>query len=107
LELLGICYWLIEIKHYRRWSKPFVIFGANALALYVFSETLGRLMTLERWRLPRTDGTTGNLQTFIYERLFASWAAPVNASLFYAIIYIFFCLFLLWLLYRKNIFIKV
>jgi predicted acyltransferase len=107
LQLLGICYWLIEIKNYRRWSKPFVIFGANALALYVFSETLGRLMTLEYRTLPLPSGTTGNLQTFIYEHLFASWATPLNASLFYAIVYIFFCLFLMWLLYRKNIFIKV
>jgi predicted acyltransferase len=107
LQLLGICYWLIEIKNYRLWSKPFVIFGANALALYVFSETLGRLMTLEYWSLPLKGGATGNLQSFLYQHLFASWAAPLQASLLYAIAYIFFCLFLMWLLYRKDIFIKV
>ena len=105
LDLLALCYWLIEIKGYRRWSKPFEIFGVNALALFVFSGLFSRLMSL--WKMPRADGTTGNLQTFIFDHLFAPWAAPINASLFYALTYILFWLFLMWLLYRKKIYIKV
>jgi predicted acyltransferase len=49
----------------------------------------------------------GNLQTFIYDNLFASWATPLNASLLYAICFTLLWLFLMWLLYRKNIYIKV
>ena len=105
LQLLGICYWLVDIKGYRRWAKPFVIFGVNALALFVFSGLLARLMGIIK--IPRGDGSAIALQPFIYKNLFASWAAPLNASLLYAIVYIFFWLLLMWLLYRKNIFIKV
>ncbi|HKC65219.1 MAG TPA: heparan-alpha-glucosaminide N-acetyltransferase domain-containing protein, partial [Pyrinomonadaceae bacterium] len=32
LELLAVCYWLVDIKGYKRWAKPFIIFGVNALA---------------------------------------------------------------------------
>jgi predicted acyltransferase len=105
LQLLAICYWLVDIKGYRGWAKPFIIFGVNALALFVFSGLLARLMGIIK--LPRGDGSSLALQPYIYKNLFASWAAPLNASLLYAITYIFFWLLLMWLLYRKNIFIKV
>ncbi len=105
LQLLAICYWLVDIKDYKRWARPFIIFGVNALALFVFSGLLGRLMGVIK--LPRGDGSSIALQPFIFRNLFASWASPLNASLLYAITYIFFWLFLMWLLYRKRIFIKV
>lgn len=105
LQLLAFCYWLVDIKGYRRWAKPFIIFGVNALALFVFSGLLGRLMSVIK--LPRGDGSSIGFQPFIFQNLFASWASPVNASLFYALTYILFWLLMMWLLYRKNIFIKV
>jgi predicted acyltransferase len=105
LLLLGFCYWLIEIKNYRRWSWPFVVFGVNAITLFVGSGLMAKLMGL--WKIPRTNGTNGNLQTFIYEHLFAAWAAPPNASLLYAISFLLLWLLLMWLLYRKKIFIKI
>ncbi|MFN2452823.1 MAG: acyltransferase family protein [Pyrinomonadaceae bacterium] len=105
LQLLAVCYWLIEIKNYRAWAKPFVIFGVNAIALFVGSALLARLMNL--WRLPRMNGQLGTSKTYIYEHLFLSWAAPINASLFYALAYLLVWLGLMTLLYRKKIFIKV
>ncbi len=105
LLLLGFCYWLIEIKNYRRWAWPFVVFGVNAITLFVGSGLMAKLMGL--WKIPRADGTRGNLQTFIYEHLFGSWAQPINASLLYAIGFLLTWLLLMWLLYRKNIFIKI
>ena len=47
------------------------------------------------------------VQGWIFRNLFLTWAAPINASLAYAIAFILLWLFLMWLLYRKNIFIKV
>ncbi|HKY27404.1 MAG TPA: heparan-alpha-glucosaminide N-acetyltransferase domain-containing protein, partial [Pyrinomonadaceae bacterium] len=35
LQFLALCYWIIDIKGYRRWAKPFEVFGLNAIALYV------------------------------------------------------------------------
>ena len=35
--LLGLFYWLIDVKNYRAWAKPFVWIGANAIAIYVLA----------------------------------------------------------------------
>jgi predicted acyltransferase len=105
LQLLAICYWLIDIKGYRRWSTPFIIFGVNAIAVYVLSALLGRIMTL--WLIPTMNGGMGNLKSFIFEHAFLSWAAPINASLAYSISYVLLWLGLMTILYRRNIFIKV
>jgi predicted acyltransferase len=105
LLFFAVCYWLIEIQNHRRWTKPFIIFGANALALYFLSAIFGRMMTL--WPMARANGAPGNLKSFLVDHLFSSWLSPINASLFWAITYVLFWLAVLTVLYRKNIFIKV
>jgi predicted acyltransferase len=58
-------------------------------------------------RIPNADGARISSQGWIFRNLFLSWATPINASLFYAIAFILLWLFLMWLLYRKQIYIKV
>lgn len=105
LCFLGFCYWLIDIKNYRKWTKPFVIFGMNALALFVFSGLFGRFLSIIT--VTGLEGKQISLQKWIFDSLFIPLGAPINASLIYAICFILFGLFLMWLLYRKKIFIKV
>jgi predicted acyltransferase len=105
LQLLALCYWVIDIKGYRRWAWPFVVFGVNAIALFVGSGLMVKLMGMIK--VPRGDGPTTSLQGWIFHNLFLPWASPINASLSYAIWFILLWLFLMWLLYRKNIIIKV
>ena len=105
LQLLAFCYWLIDIKRYKRWASPFVIFGVNALAVFVLSGLAARSMSL--WKLPRMDGRAGNLQTYVYEHLFAFWATPAGGSLLYALLYVLIWLGLMAILYQRKIFIKV
>jgi len=105
LQLLALLYWLIDIKNYRRWSLPFVVFGVNAIALFVGTGLMVKSMGLIF--MPSSDGTKISLQGWIFRNLFLSWAEPINASLAYAIAFILLWLILMWLLYRKRIFIKV
>ncbi|HET9477854.1 MAG TPA: DUF5009 domain-containing protein [Pyrinomonadaceae bacterium] len=100
LQFLGLCYWLIDIKGYRRWARPFEIFGMNAIALYV-----GAGLMAELFGVIRVGGRP--LGGWIYQNLFASWASPVNASLAFAIGFVLVWLFFMWLLYRRRIFIKI
>ncbi|MEO5859728.1 MAG: DUF5009 domain-containing protein [Pyrinomonadaceae bacterium] len=106
LLTLAACYWLIDIKQMKWWTKPFVIFGVNALALFVFSGIFARLLGMIRLAGPEA-GKEISLQQWIFNNFFLSWASPLNASLAFAVAFILFWLFLMWLLYRKNIFIKV
>jgi predicted acyltransferase len=105
LLTLGCCYYLIDVKGFKAWTKPFVIFGVNALPLFVFSGIMARVMGLIR--VPGPQGEEVSLQRWIFDNLFLSWAEPVNASLAYAVSFILLWLFLMWLLYRRGIFIRV
>jgi predicted acyltransferase len=105
LELLAACYWIVDIKGYARWAKPFLAFGTNALVVYFLSEFAVLVASLIKFT--RADGSRVDVLGLIYEKLFASWASPINASLMFAL-----CTVLVWLgvmsiLYRKRIFIKV
>ncbi|HQX55925.1 MAG TPA: DUF5009 domain-containing protein [Pyrinomonadaceae bacterium] len=105
LLTLGACYWLIDIKGYKKWAKPFVIFGVNALPLFVFSGIFARM--IGAYRVIGAEGQPVVIQKWIFDNVFLAIAQPVDASLLYAICFILLWLFLMWLLYRKKIFIKV
>jgi predicted acyltransferase len=105
LQFLALCYWVIDINGYRRWAKPFEIFGVNAIALYVGAGLMAELLGVIK--VTGADGSKVSLGSWIYENLFASWASPVNASLAFAIAFVLVWLGLMWILYRRKIFIKV
>ena len=105
MQLLAFCYWVIDIKHYRRWATPFVVFGVNAIALFVGTGLMAKLMGLIK--VPRSDGSRIALKTWIYDGLFLSWAPPFQASLLFAIAFVLLWLGLMWLLYRRKVFIKI
>ncbi len=105
LCFLGFLMWVIDFKGYRKWSKPFVVFGTNALALFIGSSLMARLLGV----ITFSDGQGGKvaLKTLIYENVFVPIASPLNASLAYAIVFILVWLLILWMLYRRQIFIKI
>jgi Uncharacterized conserved protein len=102
---LATCMWLIDVNGVRRWTKPLVIFGVNPLAAFVGEGLLSRLIyTLVR--VPY-QGESIPVQSALYQSAFASWLAPRNASLLFAVCYVLLFLWLMWELYRRNILIKV
>ena len=82
-----------------------MIFGANALALFVFSGFFARMMS--SYKIAGPDGQPWSLQKWAMQYVFLALFEPINASLAYAVCFILFFLFLMWLLYRKGIYIKV
>lgn len=105
LLTLAACYWLIDIKRYKEWAWPFVVFGVNALPLFVFSGIMARM--LGAIRVSGGEGQRISLHTWIFDNIYLSVAQPVDASLAYAVSFILVWLFLMWLLYRKSIYVKV
>jgi predicted acyltransferase len=105
LLMLASCYWLIDIKGYKRWAWPFVVFGANALALFIFSGIFARMISA--YKVAGNEGQAISVQKWIVDNIFLAIFQPINASLAYAICFILFWLFLMWLLYRKRIYVKV
>jgi predicted acyltransferase len=104
LLLLGPMYWLIDGKGMRGiWERWMVVYGMNAIAVFVASGMLTKAMG--RIRVGGGDGTS--LYNWIYETLFRSWAGPYNGSLAFAVCYIGFWLGLMWILHARRIYIKI
>ncbi len=105
LEFLALCYWLIDIKKVQWWTRPFVVFGVNPIVLFVGSGIMADLFGLVK--IPTAAGTSISLHSWIFQNIFLSWLPPYRASLAFAISYILVWLGLMWILYRRKIFIKV
>jgi predicted acyltransferase len=101
LVCLALCYAVVDIKKWHRgWSLPFVVFGMNAIAAYVFSE----LLSIGLSAMHIGDLTW---QEFLYQSLFAPLASPFNASLLFAISFVLVCWVAMLLLNRKRIYVKI
>jgi predicted acyltransferase len=103
--LLALCYWAIDVKGWRGWTKPFVILGVNAITLFVGSALLVKTLI---WI--RVDGPEGNpiaLSHWIYLSWFVPLAAPKNASLLYAVANLLVMFGVLAWMYRRRIFLRV
>jgi len=105
LVFLAFCYWLIDVQNKKWWIKPFHIYGTNAIAVFFLSSLVAKLLYLIKFT--GSDGNSITLKTYIYSNIFLPIASPINASLLFACSYILLWLFVIWLLYRKQIFIKV
>jgi predicted acyltransferase len=105
LIVLSFCYFFIDIKGYQKWAKPFIVYGTNAITIFVLSGILGKSTILIK--LNASNGETIALKTWLYNLLYASWLDPINASLAYAIGFIVFMFLVAWVMYRKKIFIKI
>jgi predicted acyltransferase len=101
----AVCYWLIDVRGWRRWATPFVIYGMNAIVMFVLAGLVGRLLGLIRW----TDakGAAVTLKTFLYQTLFVPLASPLNASLLFALAFVASHFLVAWFMWRKQWFVKI
>jgi predicted acyltransferase len=99
---LAACYWAIEVRGRRGWAVPFAVLGVHALTLFFLSSLMAKLLFIVRL------GAGGpRLQTWLFERAFAPWASPLNASLAYALAYVLLWWVLLWALDRSGLRLRV
>ena len=105
LVVLAGSTWAIDVKGWNRWTKPAVVFGSNALVVFVGSGVLARILYLVK--VPGPDGQVVSLKHWIYNQLFVPWAGQLNGSLLYAFAFILLWLGILWILYERKIFLKI
>ena len=103
---LAVLLWLIDIRGKRKWAYPFVVLGMNSLFVYILSgiwvKTYVYLI-----RITAPDGSVINGYKWLYNQLFVPVAGYLNGSLLFAITHVFIFWIILFLLYRKRIFIKI
>jgi len=76
----ALCYWSADVGGVRGWTRPAVVYGRNAIFVFVASGLLAKTLGLVK-----VDGTP--LQVLLYQGLFAApfGLEPKAASLAYAI----------------------
>jgi predicted acyltransferase len=106
LIFLAFLYWAIEIKQWRGvWTMPILVFGMNAIAGFVADSLVygpGYSFTVKN-----PGGGTLSWHEAAQAWLMSHGANAANASLIYSLAAVLFCWTLLWLLWRKRIFLKV
>jgi predicted acyltransferase len=95
----------VDVQNVKGWTKPFVIYGLNPMVAFVGSGVMARCI----YSIFKVNyhGQPVQLETAIYQSAFASWLDPVNASLAFAITFVAFWFGVLYVLYKKNIVLKV
>ena len=86
---LALCYWLIDVQGYKGITPPFVAFGRNAITAYVLSGIIPRFL----------HGA--------HAALFVPYLSPLNASLAAAIFLVLLILIPIWIMYKRNIIVKI
>lgn len=109
LCVFGIFYFLIDAKGISKWAKPFTVYGMNAIFVFVLSGIVGKMLVLWKFTVKLSDGTYSDvsIKTVVMQNVFERLFSPINASLAFAICWIVVMYVIVWLMYKKNIFIKV
>jgi predicted acyltransferase len=98
--VFGIFAWFIDALGWRQPARPLVIFGMNAIALYMISEGVAELLDAVRVG-PQS------LQQYIYRAWFVPLASPPNASLLYSLAFVAMIYAVAYFLYRRSWFLRV
>lgn len=105
LTVFATMYWLIDARDYRAWATPLVIYGMNAIAVFVVSGILARLIVLVK--IHGSDGSEISLKTYVFEHVYRAVASPLNASLLFALSFVMLMYLFVWGLWKKQWFFKV
>jgi len=97
---LAVCIYLVDIKKSRSWGAPFVVFGANSIAFFMFAGIIGRLLVI----IPM-NGIP--IKAWIYNSFYLPALGPINGSLAFAISFLIVSYLAMHWMYRNNIFWKV
>ena len=103
--VLAACYWAIDVRGWRGWTKPFVILGTNAITLFAGSALL--VKTLNLIRVGTDDGRSVAVSRYAYQHWFVPLASPKNASLLYALANLALLFLVLAWMYRRKLFLRV
>lgn len=112
---LAILYYIIDIKGYKNWTTPVLVWGVNPMIVFFLSGILPRVLSSIKVpnpeyairnlnEIPEQIGLQDYLNRFCILPYFDD---PKLASLIWALLNILFWSFVLWFFYKKKLFFKV
>jgi predicted acyltransferase len=112
LVVFSAFYWLLDVNPHApvreaaaRWTKPFVIYGMNALFIFAVSGLIAKMLGFIKFAQP--EGKPVSLGHLLYEPIAALPIGAVNTSLLYALLFNLSMFALAWIMWRNKWFVKV
>ena len=103
-QLLALLIWVIDINKKDKWTKFFHAFGINPLFIYVLAGVLANLLSeIKVIHL----GSSISIKEYVYNVLIQPWAGSYFGSLVYSLSFVTVCWMFGYILYKRNIFIKI
>ncbi len=100
LIILAFFIYLIDIKPYKKYFQPFVVYGMNPLFIYLLAGVW--IVTYFAFNI---NGS--NMYNWLYTSIFVPVAGNMNGSLLFAIFHVVLFWLIGLILYRRKIFIKI
>ncbi len=92
---LAASLFFVDMQGIKKWTRPGIIFGANAITAYVLAGVLSRLFSIYK------------IKPLLFDSLISTGMDPKLSSLIYAIGFTVLCYIPVYILYKKKIFIKL
>jgi predicted acyltransferase len=98
--VLAAFIWLCDVKRWRLWTAPFVVFGANAILFFMFAGVAARLLGM-------LSVGQQSLQSWLFSTLFQPLFGNVNGSLAFAVGFLLLSYCLMHWCYRRGYIFKI
>jgi predicted acyltransferase len=109
LAVLTLAYWAVEQRGWGKgrgkgWVWPWLVFGSNAIVVYMFSELMPGAVSLIHFTF---NGRQTNPLSWAHDHILALIPDSGWGAFAYSVSFAAVCFIPAWLLYRKRIFVKV
>ncbi|HWZ50307.1 MAG TPA: heparan-alpha-glucosaminide N-acetyltransferase domain-containing protein [Granulicella sp.] len=108
---LALCYWLMDMERVQersRWARalvwPWLVFGSNAIVVYVMSDLI---VDLSYWIKVPDHGRAVTVWNWIYLHGFSHGRSTELTSVGFALFVVALCFVPNWMLWRRQIFVKI
>jgi len=101
---LSLLIWIIDVKKYKRWCTPFESFGVNPLFIYVLA---GVMATIAESIYITIKDNVISIKDYSYEYILTPVLGEYSGSLVYALVFVFITWLVGYILYKKEIYIKI
>lgn len=100
LMSFALCYWVVDLRRWRWWTAPAMVFGTNAILAFALTNMITPLMDAIH--------VHGGLRLHDWGyQLFLPWLSPVHASLAYALLLVGLNMAIVSVFYRRKIFLRI
>lgn len=104
ITVLCAAHYICDVRGFRLPAVPFLVLGRNALLAYLLSSLAGKAMI--SFHVPG-QGAPMTVKNYAFTHAFAPWFTPSAASLVYAAAFLLFWWVIMYILYRKRIFLSL